>query len=162
MNHYSSELDARANPVLESWKSRARADLADHLALYLSAIIRRPLGKLLDFLESTEALLLAAPDPRAVAARASHSRATFRKLLATYDAREIRRGIETLRKRVEKHFGEGDEVGGGRGLVGVVLGECESRYYSVGDRAARVVREVYEGSLEVEWKREDVVAAFRR
>lgn len=162
MNHYIEEVDVRGNIVLEEWKDRAISQMAEHMELYLGAVIRRPLGKLLDFLESTESLLLASTSALSVATRASHSRSTFKKLLSTYDTKEIRRGIETLRKRVEKHFGDADDPGLSRGLVQKVLKECENRYYSVGDRAARIVQDVYEGSLEVEWKREDVSAAFRR
>ena len=162
MNHYIEEVDVRGNVVLEEWKDRAIADMNEHMELYLGAVIRRPLGKLLDFIESTESLLLSTSSAPSIATRASHSRSTFKKLLSTYDAKEIRRGIETLRKRVEKHFGDADDPGLSRGLVQKVIKECESRYYIVGDRAGRIVHEVYEGSLEVEWKREDVGAAFRR
>ena len=163
MNHYLEEVPARGNPVLEEWMARAERDMSEHMELYLSAAIRRPLGKLLDFLESTESLLSnPATDPSSVALRASHSRPTFKKLLATYDVKEIRRGVETLRKRVEKHFGDADEPEISRALVGKVWKECEAFYIRVGERIGRVVREVYSGSMEGEWRQEDLVAAFRR
>lgn len=87
----------------------------------------------------------------------------FKKILSNYDAKEIRRGIETLKKRVEKHFGEGDDIAGlSRDLVMKVCKECEARYLDIVERVSKAVREVYEGTLEVEWRREDVVAAFRK
>ena len=163
MNHYIEEVSVKGNAVLEEWKARALEEMTEHLDLYLSAVIRRPLGKILDFIESTESLLRAHPEnPTSIATRASHSRPNFKKLLSTYDAKEIRRGIETLKKRVEKHFGDADDLNLSRGLVAKVLRECEIRYLGVGERVGRVVKDVYEGSLEVEWKREDVVAAFKR
>ena len=163
MNHYIEEVSVKGNPVLEEWRTRALEEMTEHLDLYLSAVIRRPLGKLLDFIESTETLLRAHPDnPTSVATRASHSRSTFKKLLSAHDAKEIRRGIETLKKRVEKHFGDADDLNLSRGLVAKVLRECEIRYLGVGERVGRVVKDVYEGSLEVEWRREDVVATFKR
>lgn len=163
MNHYIEEVTPRGNPVLEEWKSRATLEMEQHMHLYISAIVRRPLGKLLDFLESTESLLVNATSPTTtIAARASHSRSTFRKLLAQYDGREIRRGIETLKKRVEKHFGDADEAELSRGLVGKVLRACEVVYLGLGERVDRLVGEVYEGGLEVEWRREDVMGGFRR
>ena len=162
MNHYIEEVNTRNNQVLEEWKSRATHEMAEHMDLYLSSVIRRPLGKLLDFMESTESLMLTI-SPTTVATRASHSRATFKKLLSTYDSKEIKRGIETLKKRVEKHFGDADDVGIGRGgLVQKVLKECENRYHDVGERAREIAKQVYEGSLEVEWRKEDVSSAFRR
>ena len=164
MNHYIEEVPLRSNPILEEWKSRAAADMAEHMDLYLSSVIRRPLGKLLDFLESTESLLNNLPAdeaPTSIATRASHGRSVCKKILAGYDGKEIRRGIETLKKRIEKHFGD-EDVGGNRALVGKVMRECEARYLDVGERVQRVVGEVYEGGLEVEWRREDVTGAFRR
>ncbi|MCJ1399208.1 hypothetical protein MMC11_002410 [Xylographa trunciseda] len=163
MNHYVEEVDVRGNPVLGGWRDRALHEMAEHMDLYLSAVIRRPLGKLLDFLESTESLLANAPNgPTSIATRASHSRSTFKKLLSTFDAKEIRRGIDTLKKRVEKHFGDADDPGLSRNLVQKVLRECEERYVSVYDRTSRIVTDVYEGGLELEFKREDVASAFRR
>ncbi len=162
MNHYLEEVDARHNIVLQEWRDKASVEMSEHMNLYLAAVIRRPLGKLLDFLESTESLLLTAPTPTSIATRASHSRSTFKKILGNYDAKEMRRGIEALRKRVDKHFGEADDLNLSRGLVGKVLRQCEALYVEIGERTRRVVDGVYEGSLEVEWRREDVVAAFRR
>lgn len=165
MNNYVEEVHPKSNPVLEDWKDRAEREMAEHMNLYLSAVIRRPLGKLLDYLESTEGLLLNTPEGGAsIATRASHSRSAFKKLLGGYDSREIRRGVETLKKRVEKHFGDADEAELSRALVARVLKECELVYIQVGERVNRVITEVYEGGLEVEWRwrREDLVAAFRR
>jgi hypothetical protein len=47
MNHYMEELDARGVPVLEYWKSKAQDEYNEHMGLYVDAVIRRPLGKLL-------------------------------------------------------------------------------------------------------------------
>lgn len=163
MNHYIEEVDVRGNPVLQQWSDRASKEMGEHLDLYLVTVIRRPLGKLLVFLESTEALLVNAIDsPTSIATRASHSRATFKKVMSTFDGKEIRRGIETLKKRVEKHFGDADDVGLSRNLVVKVLKECEERYLQIHERTMRIVTEVYEGGLEMEWKQEDVTFSFRR
>ena len=164
MNHYVEEVAVRNNPVLEDWNFRARAEMNEHMELYLAAVIRRPLGKLLDFLESTESLLRNNPGaPTSIATKASHSRSTFKKILSGYDVKEIKRGIDTLKKRVEKHFGEGDDTPGlSRELIMKVCKECETRYLDVGERVNKVVKDVYEGSLEVEWRREEVVGAFKK
>ncbi|KAL0264673.1 hypothetical protein SLS55_000624 [Diplodia seriata] len=47
MNHYIEEVETHGDVVLGEWKEKARAEMNEHLALYLDAIIRRPLGKLL-------------------------------------------------------------------------------------------------------------------
>ena len=166
MNHYIEEVPVRGNSVLEDWSFRARAEMSEHMNLYLSTVVRRPLGKLLDFVESTETLLKNLPasqSPPTVATRASHSRSVFKKLLGSYDGKEIRRGAETLKKRVEKHFGDAEESPGmSRELVLKVLKECEARYSDVTARVERLIRDIYEGGLEIEWKREDFATVFRR
>ncbi|CAO1605357.1 hypothetical protein XANCAGTX0491_008876 [Xanthoria calcicola] len=165
MNHYIEELYTKDNAVLSEWKVQAQHEMTEHMDLYLAAVLRRPLGKLLDFVESAEtqlANLQADQSPQLIATRASHSRSVFKKVLSIYDAKEMRKGIDTLKKRVEKHFGEADDVSLSRGLVSTVLGACEKKYLGVGDRTRRLAKDVYEGSVEVDWRDEDVVAAFRR
>lgn len=43
-----------------------------------------------------------------------------------------------------------------------MLSACEAEYLDVGERVKKVADGVYEGGVEVEWRREDVVGAFRR
>ncbi|PVH89930.1 hypothetical protein DL98DRAFT_476429 [Cadophora sp. DSE1049] len=165
MNHYLEEVDARANPVLEDWKQNASREMNEHMGLYLGAVIRRPLGKLLDFLESTESLMLSRQpgEPASkISSMPSHSKTTFRKVLAGYDSKEIRKGIEALKKRVEKHFGDADEPGLSRGLVVKVIQNCEKFYEKVEDRILTISRDVYDGEVISEWTRADVSAAFRK
>jgi hypothetical protein len=47
MNHYMEEVDSRDDSVLEFWKVKAHDEYSEHLNLYVDAVIRRPLGKLL-------------------------------------------------------------------------------------------------------------------
>jgi hypothetical protein len=165
MNHYLEEVDARSNHVLEDWKQNAAQEMEEHMSLYLGAVIRRPLGKLLDFLESTESLMLSRqPGESAsrISSMPSHSKTTFKKILAGYDAKEIKRGIETLKKRVEKHFGDADDPGLSRGLVSKVIQNCERYYEKVEDRILTISRDVYDGDIVAEWTKSDVSGAFRK
>lgn len=162
MNHYIEEVDVRSLPVLERWRDRAHEDLQEHMKLYLDAVIRRPLGRLLEFVESTEGLLGSGTSPGDVANRPSHSRSVAKKVLAAHDSKEMRRGIELLKKRVEKHFGDADDPGLSRSLVLKVLRECEGRYGAAYDRTKHIIDSVYEGTLDLDWRKEDVGAMFKR
>ncbi|KAF7597064.1 hypothetical protein BBP40_010538 [Aspergillus hancockii] len=162
MNHYIEEVDVRSLPVLEQWRERAYQDYREHMKLYLDSVIHRPLGKLLEFVESAESSLATTSNPTDVSSHPSHSRSVAKKVLATYDAKEMRRGIESLRKRVEKHFGDADDPGLSRSLVLKVLRECESRYEEAYDRTRRVLNAVYEGQLDLEWRKEDAIAMFKK
>lgn len=57
MNHYIEEVDARSDPVLMEWKAKAQDGLKEHMDLYVDAVIRRPLGKLLVSCYSSSVLL---------------------------------------------------------------------------------------------------------
>jgi exocyst complex component 1 len=162
MNHYVEEVDARGLPFLEKWRDRAFQDYQEHIKFYLDAVIRRPLGKLLDLIEPTESLLSTTSNPPDIAGRSSHSRHVVKRLLASYDLKEIRRGIDSLKKRVEKHFGDADDPGLSRSLVVKVFKECEVRYADVYDRTRKIIDLIYEGQLELEWNKEETSAMFRR
>lgn len=161
MNHYMEEVDVHNLPVLQRWMDRAQQDFDEHMKLYLDAVIHRPLGKLLDFIQSLESLQTSG-NGTDIATRASHSRMVAKKVLSSYDAKEVKRGVELLKKRVEKHFGDADDPGLSRSLVLKVLRECEKRYDNAHDRTRHLIDTVYEGQLDLEWRKEDVVAMFRK
>lgn len=162
MNHYIEEVDVHNIPALERWTDRAHQDFQEHMKLYLNAVIHRPLGKLIDFVQSIDNLLAAGGNPTDIAARASHSRMIAKKVLASYDNKEIRRGIEMLKKRVEKHFGDADDPGLSRSLVVKVLRECENRYENTYDRTRQIIEDVYEGQLDLDWRKEETLSMFRK
>ncbi|KAK8214021.1 exocyst complex component Sec3-domain-containing protein [Phyllosticta capitalensis] len=164
MNHYIEEVDARGDIVLGEWKERAQSEMNEHMSLYVDAVIRRPLGKLLDFLAPIPGLLRAMPSgtpQSALAGRPSHSRSVWKKMVASHDSKEIRKGIEALRKRVEKHFGEGDDLGISRGLVVKVLAECERKYQDVWQNVIEVNNTIYGGDVDVGTWGDEIGGSFR-
>jgi exocyst complex component 1 len=162
-NHYIEEVETHSNVVLEEWKEKAQHEFNTHCNHYVEAVIRRPLGKWLDFLESTETLLKSnEASPTNVASKPSHSRSTAKKLLAQFDLKEVRKGVETLKKRIEKHFGDTDETTPGQALVEHVFHESSSRYAAAHDRMEAIIDTVYEGDLKIDWRKEEVAAIFKR
>ncbi|KAH7161547.1 exocyst complex component Sec3-domain-containing protein [Dactylonectria macrodidyma] len=161
MNHFLEETDTHGLDVLEEWKEQANTTYYEHMGLYLNAAMRRPLGKVLEHLENMEAQLQSGKSASSIAAQPSNSKAVFNKVLSNYDAKEVRKGIEALRKRVEKHFGDADDPALSRGLVVKALTECEQFYEEVEARIGRVTTDVYGGDVLFEWPRADVKAAFR-
>ncbi|KAG8626909.1 hypothetical protein KVT40_005854 [Elsinoe batatas] len=172
MMHYLEEVDdgGDAQSVLAHWKGKAMMERSEHLDLYVKRVVRRPLGKLLDFIESTESLMAHTTNPTSIASKPSHARSSAKRAFSPYDGKEIRKGIDALRKRVEKHFGDSsgdspDERAIAQKLVGVVLEECEKEYLGLLDRTMKIVNEVYsneEKGLEVDWSRADVLGGFSR
>ncbi|KAI5459262.1 exocyst complex component Sec3-domain-containing protein [Mariannaea sp. PMI_226] len=161
MNHFIEETETRGLEVLEEWKEQANATYHEHMNLYLNAVMRRPLGKVLEHLENMEAQLQSGKSPSSIAAQPSNSKMVFNKVLGNYDGKEVRKGIEALRKRVEKHFGDADDPTLSRALVAKVLMECERFYEEVETRIGRVTTDVYGGDVLFEWPRAEAKAAFR-
>lgn len=155
MNHYIEEVDTHSLDTLERWKAAAQSELDEHIARYLDSVMRRPLGKLLDQIENIESQLNTGKAPQAIAMQPSNNKATFDKVLLHYDAREVRKGIEALRKRIEKHFDEN------AGLASMITRACEGYYGEVEARVGRIVADLYGGEVLVEWPRMEVKNAFR-
>lgn len=165
MNHFVEHVDERGDKVLEEGKRKASSELDEHLSLYVDAVIRRPLGKLIDFTDSIAIIADSATPP--ANNNPNMSANAYRKLLAAHDAKELRRGVDALRKRVEKHFGESADdqsVEANHSLVVKVLVACEDRFIKEVERArdtpARVYGEdVLQGGAWV--GREDVIKWFK-
>lgn len=163
MNHFLEEVDTHGLEVLEEYKDMAASELAEHMGLYLNAVMRRPLGKLLEYLENIEAQLASGKTPTSIASQPSNAKEVFQKLLLTYDGREVRKGVEALRKRVEKHFGDADDVANASramALVNRVIKECDKFYQDVEVRINTITANVYSGDVLFEWPRNEIKAAF--
>ncbi|WFD18131.1 hypothetical protein MCAP1_000343 [Malassezia caprae] len=86
------QVQAQAEALLE----RSRAD-------YVKAVLRRPIGKVVDFGRGVEALLASMP-ANEVPLHHAYSKSTAKKLVRDHTAKDLRKGIEALSKRVQKHF----------------------------------------------------------
>jgi hypothetical protein len=81
----------------------------------------------------------------------------------------VRKGIDTLRRRIEKHFGdvEGESANVSRNLVGFVCAEAQKCYEGTLERTERLMAAVYpnaegEKNVEIDFGREDIKSGFRR
>jgi hypothetical protein len=125
-----------------------------------------------DWLDTLDAALAQHPtNPTAIASRPTTSRKACRHFLKSdhCNAKEVLKGIVTLKRRIEKHFGEieGESAMTSRNLVGFVCAEAQKCYEGTLERAERVLGVVYpniegEKVVEIEWGREDVKSGFRR
>lgn len=111
-----------------------------------------------------------AGNPAAVVSRATSSRKSWRHLFKEeYSAKEVRKGIDTLRRRIEKHFGdvEGESAHTSRNLVGFVLAAAQAYYEETLQRTENLMKTVYpntegEKNVEFDFTKEDIKSGFRR
>lgn len=100
-----------------------------------------------------------------ISSRPLYSRHNTKKLLASHDSKAIRSGIDALRKRIEKHFGDADEEQLSRQMVSMVCKECERRYDGVLDRLVKACDVLYkenEKGVTIDWSKEDTREGFKR
>jgi hypothetical protein len=186
MNHYITEVDDGGKQgVLAEWKGRAEMERMEAMDGYVGQVIRRPLGKLLvslplhcmitvitdpskEFLDSIDSMKASHPhNPSSITSRPTYSRKAARNVLSQYDNKELRRGIDQLRARIEKHFIHGDDEAKSRELVALVCKECERAYEKTISRIEDMIRDLYpnaegEKNVEMDFSVADVQAAFRK
>lgn len=114
-----------------------------------------------DYVESLEVLQRSGTED--ISTRHSHSKSVFKKILGNHDGKEIKRGIETLRKRVDKHFGDSDDPVLCARLLEKILDRLEAEYIDAHKRAQKLLLTVYKDQgLELEFMVQDVQTAFRK
>ncbi|KAI8097568.1 exocyst complex component Sec3-domain-containing protein [Halteromyces radiatus] len=105
MHHFYQALRSNRLPVLEKWVKEAKAKYETSLDAYIKVVIRRPLGKLLEFFDGVE-VLLRTSTPEEVAFHVNYNKSQLRKVIALYPPKDVRKSLEQLYKRVDKHYSE--------------------------------------------------------
>lgn len=114
-----------------------------------------------DFVENVEALQKAGTED--VASRSSHNKAAFKKVLDHHgESKDIRKGIEQLKKRVDKHFGDGDDAALSHKLVEAILGKLEDEYINLHKRIMLLLVGPYKDmGLECQFMVSDIRNSFK-
>lgn len=116
-------LPLEGSDQIEKLLSQIRLRYREELTLYIRDVEQRPLGRLLEF----------SNDKAQPKFKSSH----FKKVVSSYDGKEMRKNVEALRKRVEKHFGdeEADPV-----LVGKVWKAITAEFEGIFSRIQNYAR----------------------
>lgn len=86
---------------------RAQGMLEDAMSAYVQSVLRRPLGKMMDFGDGIDGLLHSTP-ANEVSLHSAYSRQAAKRLVKEYSAKDVRKAVEALSRRVQKHFDEED------------------------------------------------------
>ncbi|KAI8990352.1 exocyst complex component Sec3-domain-containing protein [Pilobolus umbonatus] len=105
MHHMYHTLRTNKLHVLEKWIKHAKTQYDNSLNAYIRVIIRRPLGRLLEFFEGVENMMRT-NTPEEVSFHMNYNKTQLRKVISMYPAKEIKKSLEQLYKRVDKHFSE--------------------------------------------------------
>ena len=122
-----------------------------------------------DYFDGVEQLLKTTA-PSEVSSNSSYGRSALKKVVKEFDSKDVRKHVDVLFKRVEKHFTEAPEVstGGSSGITpGTVLvgvwKACEEELLRITEIFAKRISQCYANSgVSLEYSAADVEAAFKR
>ncbi|KAG5445025.1 Exocyst complex component 1, variant 2 [Clonorchis sinensis] len=91
---------------MEEYRQEAKSRYARALQEYTKNSMGRPLEKLATFFEGVNAALAAGVRPEVIQYQFAFSKQELQKVIREYPGREVKRGLENLCKKVEKHLSE--------------------------------------------------------
>ncbi|KAF9652003.1 hypothetical protein BDM02DRAFT_3090034 [Thelephora ganbajun] len=103
MHHFVTEIQNLDIGSVSSFLVRAEGIYDENLAAYVKLVLRRPFLKILDYFEGIERLLKTTA-PTEVQNNSTYSKSALKKVVKEYNAKDIRKHIDALFKRIEKHF----------------------------------------------------------
>ncbi|PWN50662.1 hypothetical protein IE53DRAFT_362197 [Violaceomyces palustris] len=108
MHYFITEVTRNRNAALNALVKRADGILGDSLTAYVHFVLRRPLGKMMDFGDGIDSLLRSTPALE-VSLHSAYSKSAMKRLVKEYTQKDVRKAVEALSKRVAKHFGEDED-----------------------------------------------------
>jgi len=111
--------------------------------------------------------LLSTSTPLDVSKDSSYNKAALKKALKDFSGKDVRRYVDAMYKRVEKHFEEeGSGGAGGSALPGTINAgvwkACEDELVKVTERFRTLMSKCYGGDGGMEFGVLDVEAAFKK
>ncbi|KAJ2962979.1 hypothetical protein NQZ79_g1897 [Umbelopsis isabellina] len=152
MHHFYHELRAHKIAVLDRWVKHAKNQYETSLNSYIKVVIRRPLGRLLEFFEGVETMMKTSTAEE-VSFHMNYNKAQLRKVIAQYPAKEIKKSLEQLYKRVDKHFSEEE------GLLQVVWRGIQEEFIRQHEKMEDLIRQCYpDANVSLEFTIQDLLA----
>jgi len=169
MHYFVAEIRQQEMGSVNVFSTQAEAVYDENLNAYVKMVLRRPFSKIIDYFDGVEQLLKTTA-PSEVSSNSSYSRSALKKVVKEYDAKDVRKHVDALFKRVEKHFTEASEVTTGESsgitpgtvLVGVWKA-CEEELLRITEIFAKRIAQCYASTgVSLEYSAADVEAAFKR
>ncbi|KAK6637036.1 hypothetical protein RUM43_010710 [Polyplax serrata] len=96
--------------VLDSYRKEAKVKYNEALKNYVTQYFGRPLEKLNLFFEGVEAKVAQGVKESEISYQMAFSKEQLRKVISAYPSREVKRGLENLYRKVEKHLCEDENL----------------------------------------------------
>ncbi|WWC85953.1 uncharacterized protein L201_000823 [Kwoniella dendrophila CBS 6074] len=104
MHQFVDDVEKLNSPVLGVFLQRAKNLYEENMTIYVKLLLRRSFGKLMDFFDGIDRLLTTTPASE-VALHSAYNKSSLKKILKEHGSiKDLRKSIDTLSKRVDKHF----------------------------------------------------------
>ncbi|RXK38676.1 hypothetical protein M231_03986 [Tremella mesenterica] len=164
MHHLVEDLSNLNMSVLSVYTERARGLYEENLTGYIKLLLRRAFARMIDYFDGVNKLLQTTPASE-VSLHNSYSRSALKKMLKDYSSKDVRKAIEAMSKRVDKHFVNEDDPGdtGTQQLVQTVWREVTGELKRETEKAQGIIKTSYgDSGLSLEYGPADVEAACKR
>lgn len=103
--------------------------------------------------------------PTEVSKNSSYNRSSLKRVVKEYDSKDVRKHVDALFKRVEKHFTDADAPEGATNskVLSGVWKACEEELVHMTDLFLMRLNQCYKDTgVSLEYSRSDIEAAFKR
>uniref|UniRef100_A0A8R1XYQ7 Sec3-PIP2_bind domain-containing protein n=1 Tax=Onchocerca volvulus TaxID=6282 RepID=A0A8R1XYQ7_ONCVO len=103
-HHLYSILSELKIDCLDLQRKEAKKAYQDNIEIYVKELMGRPLEKIHHFFESVENAIRQGVKPEEIAFHQQFSRLELKKVISLYPEKEVKKGLEQLYKKIEKHL----------------------------------------------------------
>ncbi|KAH8300433.1 hypothetical protein KR018_005356 [Drosophila ironensis] len=142
-------------PGLDALKKEAKTRYNEALKAYVTQYFGRPLEKLNQFFEGVQQKVAQGVKETEISYQMAFSKQELRKVIAQYPAREVKKGLENLYKKVEKHLSEEEN------LLQVVWHAMQEEFIAQYNYLEERIQKCYAGAMiNLEFNIQDILAFF--
>ncbi|XP_023018204.1 exocyst complex component Sec3 [Leptinotarsa decemlineata] len=154
-HHLYSLLSQLKISVLDSQRKEAKQKYSDSLQAYVTLYFGRPLEKLNTFFEGVQARVASGVKASEVSYQLAFSKQELRKVISQYPGSTVKKGLESLYKKVEKHLSEEEN------LLQVVWRAMQEEFIRQYKMLEDLIQQCYPGSMvTLEFTIEDILHFF--
>jgi hypothetical protein len=187
MHYFVAEISQLESGSVTGFLKQAEVIYNENLTAYVRIVLRRPFAKLIvgfPLMSAAPALIMASQEffdglerllkttaPSEVQKNTNYNKSSLKKVLKEFDGKDVRKHIDVLFRRVEKHFTEAEEkttkeessgITPGTVMVGVWKA-CEEELQRMTESFVTRISQCYiDSGLSLEYSSTDVEAAFKR
>lgn len=141
--------------VLDHERKEAKQKYQDALRAYVTQYFGRPLEKLNLFFEGVQAKVGAGVKESEVSYQMAFSKQELRRVVKEYPAREVKKGLENLYRKVEKHLCEEEN------LLQVVWREMQNEFIAQYRNIEELIQRCYpDSNVTLEFTIQDILEFF--